>query len=258
MGTSVLTYDGVSPADLAARIRCPSCLVLRSVSSTLDLVHELAQEGAPAGTVVLADQQVRGRGREGRRWHSPPGAGILLGYLHRPRREAIAGVLALRVGLAVGEALAELNVATQLKWPNDVLIQGRKAGGILCEARTVSRLAWVGVGIGLNVRGPVPAEVAGHAVALDAARPGVTRLQVLEALLPRLHQLAEGATLSPAEREAYRRHDWLAGREVTEPVAGRVAGVDAEGALLVETTTGAQRVLAGSVVLAGTTDDGGR
>lgn len=250
MGAAVLTYDGVSPADLAARIRCPSCLVLRSVSSTLDLVHELAQEGAPAGTAVLADAQVRGRGREGRRWHSPAGSGILLGYLHRPRLPGVAGVLALRVGLAVGDALAALGIEVRLKWPNDVVIEGRKAGGILCEARTLSRVAWVGVGIGLNVRGPVPAEVAERAVALDAVRPGITRLDVLEALMPRLHQLAEGATLSEPERQAYRRYDWLAGREVVEPVRGRVAGVDEGGALVVETGNGAQRVLAGTVLVA--------
>jgi BirA family biotin operon repressor/biotin-[acetyl-CoA-carboxylase] ligase len=258
MGAPVLTYDGVSPADLAARIRCPSCLVLRSVSSTLDLVHELAEEGAPAGTAVLADEQVRGRGREGRRWHSPPGSGILLGYLHRPRHSSLAGVLALRVGMAVGEALGVLGIEARLKWPNDVVIRGRKAGGILCEARTaLGEVTWVAVGIGLNVRGPVPAELAQHAVALDQVRPGITRLDVLEALMPRLHQLTEGSTLSQTERDAYRRVDWLAGREVVEPVAGRVAGVDADGALRVETTLGTQRVLAGSVVLANTDGDGG-
>ena len=87
---------GFTPAELAARIRATSCLVLPAVTSTLDIVHELAAEGAPAGTVVLADEQVSGRGREGRRWLSPPGAGLLLGYLHhaRGRGETLAGVLA--------------------------------------------------------------------------------------------------------------------------------------------------------------------
>jgi BirA family biotin operon repressor/biotin-[acetyl-CoA-carboxylase] ligase len=251
MGAPVLIYDGVSPADLAARIRCPSCLVLRSVSSTLDLVHELAEEGAPAGTAVLADEQIRGRGREGRQWHSPAGSGILLGYLHRPRRSSVAGVLALRVGMAVGSALAALGIEARLKWPNDLVVGGRKAGGILCEARTAAGdVAWVGVGIGLNVRGPVPAEVARRAVALDQVRPGVTRLQVLEVLMPRLHQLAEGSTLSQTERDAYRRMDWLAGRDVVEPVVGKVAGVDADGALVVETPGGTRRVLAGTVLVA--------
>ena len=134
MGAPQLTYDGVSPADLAARIRCPSCLVLRSVSSTLDLVHELAQEGAPAGTAVLAEQQVRGRGREGRRWHSPPGSGILLGYLHRPRSPGLAGVLALRVGLAGVGGLGAVGMAGRLKRPNDGWVRGRKAGGVLVGA----------------------------------------------------------------------------------------------------------------------------
>jgi BirA family biotin operon repressor/biotin-[acetyl-CoA-carboxylase] ligase len=248
MGAPVLTYDGVSPADLAARIRCPSCLVLRSVSSTLDLVHELAQEGAPAGTAVLADEQVRGRGREGRRWHSPPGAGILLGYLHRPRGPGVAGVLALRVGLAVGEALSALGFGPRLKWPNDVVLGDRKVGGILCEARSQGAgVSWVAVGIGLNVRGAVPAEVAGKAVALDEVRPGVTRVAVLEALMPRLHQLADGPALSETERAAYRRYDWLAGREVVEPVRGKVLGVDVDGALLVGSARGPERVLAGTV-----------
>ncbi len=259
MGAAPVRYEGISPADLAARIRSPSCLVLRSVSSTLDLVHQLAAEGAPAGTVVLADEQVRGRGREGRQWHSPAGTGILLGYLHRPRREAIAGVLALRVGLAVGEALSALGLTPRLKWPNDVLLGDRKVGGILCEARTVSGgIAWVGVGIGLNVRGPVPAQVAHLAAALDEVHPGMTRLRVLEALVPRLHQLAEGAALSEAERAAYGRYDWLAGRDVVQPVAGRVWGVDADGALVVETAGGPKRALSGTVVLTPASEgDGG-
>jgi BirA family biotin operon repressor/biotin-[acetyl-CoA-carboxylase] ligase len=252
VGAPQLTYDGLSQGELAARIRCSSCLVLRSVSSTLDLVHELAEEGAPAGTVVLAEEQVRGRGRGGRRWHSPAGSGILLGYLHRPRHSSVAGVLALRVGLAVGETLAALGIDAWLKWPNDVVVRGRKAGGILCEARSVSgEVAWVGVGLGLNVRGPVPPEVAQRALALDEVRPGITRLEVLEALMPRLHRLADAPMLSETERHAYQRLDWLAGREVVEPVRGRVAGVDAEGALRIETGSGTERVLAGTVVLAG-------
>lgn len=248
---AVVTYDGLASADLAARIRARSCLVLPTVTSTLDIVHKLAAEGAPAGTVVLADEQVHGRGREGRRWHSAPEAGILLGYLHQPRGAPVTGVLALRVGLAVGEALEAVGVTPRLKWPNDVLVRDRKVGGILCEARSASggELAWVAVGIGLNVHGPLPSEVAERAIALDEARPGITRLAVLEALVPRLQQLADGSMLSEAEQRAYRRYDWLAGRDVVEPVAGRVHGVDADGALVVQTNGGRQRVLAGTVVV---------
>jgi BirA family transcriptional regulator, biotin operon repressor / biotin---[acetyl-CoA-carboxylase] ligase len=245
-------YDGLTPAELAARIRATSCLVLPTVTSTLDIVHELAAEGAPAGTVVVADEQVMGRGREGRRWLSPPGAGLLLGYLHRARGrgESLAGVLALRVGLAVGAALASLGVEVGLKWPNDVVLRDRKAGGILCEARSVPVGGWVAVGIGLNVRSPVPREVADHAAALGDGRPDLTRVAVLEALLPLLQQLDDGPTLSEAERRGYGARDWLAGRELVEPVAGRVAGIDGDGALVVETGSGMRRVLAGTVVAA--------
>jgi BirA family transcriptional regulator, biotin operon repressor / biotin---[acetyl-CoA-carboxylase] ligase len=243
-------YDGLTPAELAARIRATSCLVLPTVTSTLDIVHELAAEGAPAGTLVVADEQVRGRGRDGRRWHSPPGAGLLLGYLHRVRGETLAGVLALRVGLAVGAALAALGVDVRLKWPNDVLLRDRKAGGILCEARSAPGEGWVAVGIGLNVRSPVPREVADRAAALGDVRPDLTRVAVLEALLPLLQQLEDGPVLSEAERQGYRARDWLAGREVVQPVAGRVAGVDVDGALVVETGSGPRRVLAGTVVAA--------
>ncbi len=244
-----MTYDGLAPGDLAARIRAPSCLVLPRVTSTLDMVHELAAEGAPSGTVVLADEQVAGRGREGRRWHSPRGAGILLGYLHRPAQDPIAGVLALRVGLAVGQALTALGFDPRLKWPNDVVMGDKKVGGILCEARTAPGGAvWVGVGVGLNVRGPLASEVAPRAAALDQLDPKVTRVAVLEELIPRLHQLGNGPSLSPEEQAAYRRFDWLAGRHVVGPVVGRVVGVDADGALLVESARGRERVLAGTVL----------
>ncbi|MBI2073887.1 MAG: biotin--[acetyl-CoA-carboxylase] ligase [Gemmatimonadetes bacterium] len=251
MGPSRVTYDGLSPRDLAARIRAPSCLVVPRVTSTLDLVHQLAAEGAPDGTVVLADEQVAGRGREGRRWHSQRGAGILLGYLHRPAQEPIAGVLALRVGLAVGQALGALGLEPRLKWPNDVVMGDQKVGGILCEARTApGGTTWVGLGIGLNVHGPLAPEVASRAATLDQRDPKVTRLAVLEELIPRLHQMRGGAALTAAEQAAYRRYDWLAGRDVVSPVAGRVVGVDVDGALLVESQGRPRRVLAGTVVVA--------
>ena len=251
MGPARVTYDGLAPGDLAARIRAPSCLILPRVTSTLDVVHELAAEGAPDGTVVLADEQVVGRGRGGRRWHSPRGAGILLGYLHRPAQEPIAGVLALRVGLAVSQALGALGLDPRLKWPNDVVMGDKKVGGVLCEARTAPGGAtWVGLGIGLNVHGPLAPEVASRAATLDHMDPKVTRLAVLEELVPRLHQLGGGPVLTPAEQAAYRRYDWLAGRDVVGPVAGRVVGVDVDGALLVESARGRERVLAGTVAVA--------
>jgi len=242
-------YDGLQPADLAARLRAPGCLSLVSVTSTMDIIHELAGEGAPAGTVVLADEQVAGRGRQGRRWHSPRGGGIWLGYLVRPERATETGVLALRVGLATVEALAQVGAQPRLKWPNDILLEDRKVAGILCEARwSADRLSWVTVGIGINVRGPLPSEIAAHAIALAEVVGGATRVAVLEALVPRLHGLSDEPGLSDAERAAFERVDWLAGRALREPVRGTALGVDGEGALLVETGRGIERVVGGGVV----------
>lgn len=246
-----MKYDGLEPADLAARLRAPSCLALATVTSTMDIVHELAAEAAPAGTVVLADEQVKGRGRLGRRWHSPRGAGVWLGYLMRPAEPLESGVLSLRVGLAVVEALDALGAAAQLKWPNDIVADDRKLAGVLCEARWLKEsTAWVAVGIGINVRGPLPAEIRGDAVTLDEIQRGVTRVEFLEALVPRLNALSHAAILSDAERAAYARRDWLLGRRLTEPMSGTAAGVAADGALLVEVPAGIERVLGGGVVVA--------
>lgn len=244
-------YDGVSQDELVRRLGAPRCLVLEQVSSTLDVVHELAEEGAPAGTVVLAEEQLAGRGRMGRRWLSPPGTGIWLGYLARPGCAVERGLMALRVGLAVMRALGDLEVAAELKWPNDVVASDRKLGGILCEARwSQRRVAWVAAGVGLNVRGPLPAELEDTAIALDEIRPDVSRVAVLERLVPRLHVLPDVAELTDEERATFARHDWLRGRRLTEPVVGTAMGIDREGALLVETEQGVERIVGGSVAAA--------
>ncbi|MBI4501339.1 MAG: biotin--[acetyl-CoA-carboxylase] ligase [Gemmatimonadetes bacterium] len=243
-----MNYDGLEPADLAARLHAPGCLSLVSVTSTMDIIHELAAEGAPAGTVVLADEQVAGRGRQGRRWHSPRGRGIWLGYLVRPERVTETGVLSLRVGLAIADALEDIGVPVQLKWPNDVLLEDRKLAGVLCEARWIAdRLAWISVGVGINVQGPLPGAIASEAIALAEVAPAATRVEVLEALVPRLHLLSDEATMTDAEREAFQQVDWLAGRRVKRPVNGLARGIDAQGALLVDTGRGVQRVVGGGV-----------
>jgi BirA family biotin operon repressor/biotin-[acetyl-CoA-carboxylase] ligase len=159
--------------------------------------------------------------------------------------------MALRVGLAVVESLGELGADASLKWPNDVVLCDRKLGGILCEARwKESRPTWVALGIGLNVRGPLPAELEGEAAALDEVLHDVTRLAVLERLVPRLRALHDAAELDEAELGSYERHDWLSGRAVSEPVNGIARGVAPDGALLVETEVGLERIVGGGVVTA--------
>jgi len=123
---------------------------LRSASSTMDVLHELAQGGAPAGTAVVAEEQTAGRGSRGRHWASPIG-GLWLSVLSRP---ATAGLelVSLRAGLAVAELLERLGVSGRImiKWPNDLMLDDRKTGGLLCEARWQgAALAWVVIGLGL-------------------------------------------------------------------------------------------------------------
>lgn len=240
---SVSVYDGVPCADLAGRLAVPELVCLAEVGSVLDVVHERAAAGAPAGAMCLAEAQSRGRGRQGRPWLSPPGGGIWLGYLMRPGAHAATGVLALRVGLAVAAGLRALGADVRLKWPNDVYLDDRKLAGMLCEARR----DWVAVGIGLNVRGRLPAELAGTAATLAESLPDVSRVRVLEAVVPRLHALTAAPELTGEERRRFAELDWLHGRRLLEPVVGTASGVAADGALLVETDGGTARITAGSV-----------
>jgi BirA family biotin operon repressor/biotin-[acetyl-CoA-carboxylase] ligase len=144
-----LTLDGVPAAELARRWGVPQCGLFRELGSTLDAVHEVAAQGAPAGTVVLAEAQTAGRGRDGRTWQSPAG-GVWLGVLLRPARAEL-GVMSVRVGLAVADAVDTLlgRPETRLKWPNDVLLGERKLAGILCEGRWQgATVQWLAVGVG--------------------------------------------------------------------------------------------------------------
>jgi BirA family biotin operon repressor/biotin-[acetyl-CoA-carboxylase] ligase len=244
-----VSYDGLPPEALAARLRLPHLVVRGEVTSTLDELHALAAAGAPAMTTVLADRQTSGRGRQGRAWQSPAGRGIWLGYLVRPVGGG-AGLLAVRAGLAVARALDAIGVPAQVKWPNDVLLSGRKVCGILCETRWREGTAlWSAVGIGINVHGPVPADVAATAAALDDYGP-VTRVAVLERLVPLLRSLPTAPALSEAECVEWRARDWLADRRITEPIAGIARGIGEDGALRVETALGLRSALAGHVTIA--------
>ncbi len=246
-----MSYDGLNPEELARCLKATSCLSLQKVTSTLDIIHELAAEGAPAGTVVVADEQVAGRGRFGRKWSSPPNVGIWLGYLMRPAVAPVSGALAIRVGLALLEVLEELGIRARLKWPNDVVLNDRKLAGVICEARWIGEVAkWVATGIGINVHGPLPSEIASDAVALDEIQADITRIAVLELLVPRLHRLPDLPGLLRDERERFGRHDWLRGRRLRGPLKGSACGIDHEGALLVKTARGVERIVGGSVVAA--------
>jgi BirA family transcriptional regulator, biotin operon repressor / biotin---[acetyl-CoA-carboxylase] ligase len=239
-------YDGLGTAQIAARLGLPRVESFATVGSTLDVAHAVAAAGAPAGTLVLADEQTAGRGRGGRRWASEPGAGIWLTLVERPTDAAAIEVLSLRVGLAAAEALEPFAAGPiRLKWPNDLHVGERKLAGILCEARwREERPEWVAIGFGVNVRSPDALAAAG----LDRAR---SRLAVLESLVPALRRAAARAgPLSVAEREAFAARDLAAGRQLVAPGEGVARGIDADGALIIDTPRGRERYRAGSLLLA--------
>jgi BirA family biotin operon repressor/biotin-[acetyl-CoA-carboxylase] ligase len=207
-----------------------------TVASTQDLAHALAQGGAPAGTAVVAREQTLGRGSRGRSWAAPAG-GLWISILCRPRAAPAAEVLSLRAALVVAAAIEAAcpGLRLLLKWPNDLLLGGRKLGGILSEARWQgSALGWIVVGVGINVANPIPPELAASAIALASAVPGATPAALEEPVARAVLAAAERAGgLTADELAAYRQRDWLLGRRLAAPVPGIADGIDADGALRV-------------------------
>ncbi|HEV8399794.1 MAG TPA: biotin--[acetyl-CoA-carboxylase] ligase [Gemmatimonadales bacterium] len=250
-----VTLDGFPANLLARRWGVPQCGVFRTLSSSLDAIHDVAAQGAPAGTVVVVEEQTAGRGRDGRTWRSPVG-GIWLGMLLRPPASVPVtggGALSLRVGLVLADVVDEFvgHARTRLKWPNDVLVDERKIAGILCEGRWQGdALQWLGVGIGINVANDIPPELAERAIALRGHAPDVTRLDVLDRLVPALLPLTtHHAPLTESECTAFAQRDWLRGRQIRSPIPGRVVGIRPDGALLVDTGAGTTMVREGHVEL---------
>lgn len=239
-------YDGATPAQIAARTRVSRVVLRDAVGSTQDLAHSLAAEGAPAGTLVLADRQTAGRGRGGRAWSSAPGAGIWMTLLEWPADPAAVEVLSLRLGIAAAEALDGFATApVRLKWPNDLLVDGRKLAGILVEARwRDARPEWVAIGFGLNVVAPadVPTGI--------GLREGVGRVDVLARLVPALRgAVARRGQLDDDEMEAWAARDHAAGRRCVAPAEGEVRGITPAGELRIGGPDGESAHRGGSLVL---------
>ena len=250
-------------------------VVAETGSTNADLLA-VAREGAREGVVLVAEAQTAGRGRMGRRWTSPPRAGLTFSVLLRPYGvpAALLGWVPLLTGTAVAAAVkAAAAVDTSLKWPNDVLAAGAKLGGILAERSGSAIVA----GIGVNVyqrRPELPEdratslllETAATRAAAAEADGGTTRpdlrTRVLVAVLAALSDryLAWRDQFSPGDAEASGlRQEYLGwcatlGREVTvalpggKAVAGTAEGVDWAGRLEVRTASGAVAVSAGDVV----------
>ncbi|HEU5051250.1 MAG TPA: biotin--[acetyl-CoA-carboxylase] ligase [Gemmatimonadales bacterium] len=222
------------------------------VASTQDIAHRLASEGAPSGTAVVAVEQTAGRGSRGREWSSGRG-GLWVSVLWRPAEAANPETLSLRASLSLAAALEAAGCpALGIKWPNDLMLGNRKAGGILCEARwSGDTLSWVVAGAGVNVTNDIPESLA-HAAC--TVQPGRGELRVNDLLLPAIAALrAAGARrgpLAPDELAEFARRDWLRGRMLTAPINGCAQGIAADGALLVRRPDGTLAVARAGTVAA--------
>jgi BirA family biotin operon repressor/biotin-[acetyl-CoA-carboxylase] ligase len=234
------------------------------VSSTNDVALALAASGAPEGTSVLADLQREGRGRRGRTWLSPPGAGIYLTVVMRPGRDPAAlSLVTLAAGVAAARAVhAATGLGVELKWPNDLVIgrPWRKLGGVLCEAAGVAgeALDAVVVGIGINVQpAAYPPDIAPRAASLEGelSRPVDRPLLVVELLAG----LADASFRLRAGDRDWVLGEWrrlgragLGGARVRwndrgQDRAGIARDLDTGGALVVEAGGRVERLVAGEV-----------
>lgn len=233
----------------------PSIHWLDRVSSTQDAAHQLAGEGAPDGTAVAAREQTHGRGSRGRGWLSPAG-GLWLSIVCRPGAASAPYLLTIRVSLAVAAVLSErASMTIDIKWPNDLMVADRKLGGVLAEARWVGdALAWIVVGVGINVTNTVPDELRSAAISLAEVGYAGTPADLAGPIVSAVVRASpRGGPLDTPESADLSLRDWLRGRALSGPVAGVADGIGADGGLRVRAADGVHVVRTGPVVLASST-----
>ena len=260
-----LTFDsGAFRGHLRTRRLGRALFVRAAVESTNDVAWTLAQDGAPDGACVVADLQTRGRGRQGRTWHTTPGRALALSLVLHPGCDRTAVALApLVAGVALSRALETLGVTAVLKWPNDLLVEGRKISGILVESRRDTGGAEIVImGVGVNVAqnaDEFPAELRDRATSIALAGSDAGREQVaaefLNALEPAWDEHQEGDPRRALDAWRDRAKGfWGQTVSVASP-AGNVAGVardlDERGGLVIEQAGGRLvTVVAGDLDLA--------
>ena len=234
------------------------------VDSTNDVALALCNSGAPAGTSVLADVQRAGRGRRGRTWFSPPGAGLYLSVIVRLGDSSrTLSLLTLAAGVCAADAVAATTgLPLELKWPND-LVSGRpwrKLGGLLCEAAGPGpHVGAVVVGIGINLRQVAyPAEIGDRATSIETelGRP-IERAAIVVELLARLRDALDRLGSGDAAWVCQEWRRWgragLGGASVrwfdqSGEHQGLARDIDRDGALLVESSGRVERLVAGEVI----------
>jgi BirA family biotin operon repressor/biotin-[acetyl-CoA-carboxylase] ligase len=234
----------------------------RETDSTNARARELADGGAPEGTLVVAERQTRGRGRKGRAWFSPPGAGIYASLILRPSMPANETTrITFLTAVAAAEALLHLTeLDVRIKWPNDLLVNGKKIAGILTEINTErGALDYAVVGLGMNVNTPgFPDDIKETAtsVLIETGKP-FPRTGILREYLKRQEENLRGLQTSgfePILRRWKELADTIGRRirvEMTDKTyVGRVENIDPQGVLILKDREGvSHRIVSGDVAL---------
>ena len=236
---------------------------LDKVTSTNRYAADLAEAGDPDGTVVIAEEQKLGRGRMARRWFSPPDVNLYMSALFRPKvSPQQLPSMSLVAGLAVARAVKKLypKIAVSVKWPNDLMVDGKKLAGVLCDMRAeVDNVHYLVVGIGINVNMravALPPELNGVATSLrELLKRDASRQHLAAEILNQLEDLYRiwlAGGLRPLIPEL-EKTSLLQGREVavsllSGEIRGKVVGIAPSGALILQTMTGARKeILSGDV-----------
>ena len=229
-----------------------------TVASTMNIAMDLGLKDAQEGTIVLAESQIRGRGRLGRAWFSPKHKGIYLSLILRPKiLPTQASCLTLLAAVSICEAIKEITgLDTQIKWPNDILIRHKKLGGILTELNAeMDKINFMLIGIGLNINNDKKALIAGATSLKEQKKENINRIGLLQEILRKiesnyLHFQKKGA--GPII-EKWRHHSVTLGKRVKvyclkEHIEGEAVNIDIDGGLLVRKDSGLlEKIMAGDV-----------
>ena len=247
-------WEGRPVEEWARRWGVPRVEAHDELPSTNDRLRALAAAGAAPFTVVTADSQSVGKGRGEKRWESPAGMGLWISFLVRNESKVLPRLIPILVGLAATRALERLcpSLKAGIKWPNDIEVEGRKLGGILCESTGTGAVV---VGVGLNLRqgiGDFEPALKERAVSMEMAGcRGVSRSKIATELLSAARSLVDPppALLDERLRQEVRGRDILNGRRVRTEVGfiGKAIGIAADGALLVDVGGRIQEIRAGGV-----------
>jgi BirA family transcriptional regulator, biotin operon repressor / biotin---[acetyl-CoA-carboxylase] ligase len=231
----------------------PSIVRLATVDSTQRVAFELAERGAADRTVVVADTQTAGRGRQGRRWHDEPGDSLLMSIVVRPRlRVPDLAKLSPTTAVAVAEAVgAVAGLDARVKWPNDVLVGGRKLAGILLESRILcDPVVVVGIGVNLCQRAfPGPLAATATSVQREGGR-SAEPAAMLEAVLTAFdawRARLEGEGFAPVRARWLALADTIGRRVTVGESSGLAVDLDGDGALVLEGARGRRAVVAGEL-----------